>query len=202
VTKWGGTDLASSVIPAGWLGTGAGQISVAAGVVEASGNWSTYAGGDTSGTTTLLQRLPQVIAMAQIGGAGSYYVEAIRNDGSAIPTPSTPPTTGQIAAAILSTPANLLATNASGYVTSTNSGGGPTAAEIATAVWTDLDTGTDFDTGSSIGNDLVAFVQLFLKTGTLVGPDWVFSANTLQYANVGGGSGLDISISGVNAEIK
>src|ERR1700736_5391160 len=44
-------------ITAGWL-TAAG---IAAGALNGKGDWSTYAGGDTSGTTTLLTRIAAVL---------------------------------------------------------------------------------------------------------------------------------------------
>lgn len=51
VVNWGGTALASSVIPAGWIGTGTGQLSVASGVVAASGNWNVGKTGYTAAPT-------------------------------------------------------------------------------------------------------------------------------------------------------
>jgi hypothetical protein len=83
----------------------AGQTANASGAVtfpSAIGT-STYAGADTAGTTTLLSRVTAAVALA--GSAPSWYT-----------APTTPPTTGQIAAAILATPANLLATSATGAV--------------------------------------------------------------------------------------
>jgi len=55
-------------------------------VTKIQAGLSTYAGADTAGTTTLLDRIPQIIAMAQVGGTGAYYVEALTNSGTAIGT--------------------------------------------------------------------------------------------------------------------
>lgn len=66
---------------------------------------STYAGADTSGTTTLLARVPQVISMAQVGGSGPYYVEAVRHDGELI---------HQAGAAVAKSPATLAEADVTG----------------------------------------------------------------------------------------
>jgi hypothetical protein len=115
---------------------------------------STYAGGDTAGTTTLLGRIPGTVqpqtgdSYARLGlnGAGLTALGDTRlanldtNVGSRLATtaytaPTVPPTVAQIAAGILITPANKLATDASGYVTYNNaaSGGG------AATDWTDAE---------------------------------------------------------------
>jgi len=79
-------------VPTDWL-TAAGVKTDA--ITKIQSGLSTYAGGDTAGTTTLLSRLT-----------------------------ATPPTADAIAAKILRTPANLLLTTSDGYVTPTSSGGG------------------------------------------------------------------------------
>lgn len=50
--------------------------------LPANWSWSTYDGADTAGTTTLLERIPQIITMAQVGGSGSYYVVALGSAGT------------------------------------------------------------------------------------------------------------------------
>jgi hypothetical protein len=65
-------------IPANWL-TAAG---IAAGALNGKGDWSTYAGGDTPGTTTLLVRIPGTVqpqtgdAYARLGAPASVSVSA------------------------------------------------------------------------------------------------------------------------------
>lgn len=166
VTKWGGTALASSVIPAGWIGTAAGQISIVSGVVAASGNWSTgtpptaaaiatavwtdlLASTDFATSVSIGKLLKDDIDAALstrstlAAGAKMDLADSLNATGVAdlktklgtVPASgnwntTTPPTAGAIAtaaaAAILKTPANLLATAADGSVT---------AAVDAAAVW-------------------------------------------------------------------
>jgi hypothetical protein len=113
------------------LGAAAGTVSTNLDAKVSSR--STYAGADTSGTTTLLSRIVGTLASgthnpqsgdsyAQVAD-GTIGLSVIRNLVSAIPT-TFAPTTSEIATAILATPANKLATDGSGYVTATNGGGG------------------------------------------------------------------------------
>ena len=118
-------------IPAGWL-TASG---IAASALNGKGDWSTYAGGDTSGTTTLLSRLT------------STRATLLDNLDAAITT--------RMATFTYTTP--------------------PTAAAIATAIMTDLLSGTDFNTVGSFGklvkDYLDAAVSTRLATSGYTAPD-------------------------------
>lgn len=124
--------------------------------------------------------------------------------GMPLPTGSytTPPTTSQIAAAILATPANLLTTDAAGKVTFNNT----SLATVTTttnltnlpaipANWITASGVTagalngkgDWLLSSSYASPDNADIQSLVKSGSVVGSDFVFSANALQNAPAGGG---------------
>jgi hypothetical protein len=100
-------------IPAGWL-TAAG---IAAAALNGKGDWSTYSGGDTSGTTTLLARVPGTVqpqtgdSFLRLGAPAGASISAdlaeieAETDGIALiptnPYTGTPPTATQNAAAVL-----------------------------------------------------------------------------------------------------
>ena len=109
VANIGGVGL---VVP----GTGTIQFSNVVGT-------SVYSGADTSGTTTLLSRVTGAVALASqipvnftsatFANAGVFATAALAN----APTGGSAPTVSQIAAGILSNPANLLVTDNTGRVT-------------------------------------------------------------------------------------
>lgn len=71
------TALSSAAIPAGWIAASG----IAAGALNGKGDWSTYAGGDTSGVTTLLSRLSATRA-GYLDNLGAALAEAYRADGA------------------------------------------------------------------------------------------------------------------------
>jgi hypothetical protein len=75
---------------------------------------STYGGADTAGTTTLLTRVSQAIPFATDGSLKSEQQGNVTVGGYA--SGQSPPTTSQIASAILRFPANLLWTDSNGDV--------------------------------------------------------------------------------------
>jgi len=161
VTKWGGTALASSVIPAGWLGTGAGQISVASGVVAASGDWNTTTPPTAAANADAVW---DEISTGHVsaGKAGQQLwtdLDLVLGDTGELQTNQ-----GAWATATgFATPTNITAASGvslassqhvivdSGTVTTVSNQ--LTAAAIATGVWQDATAG-DFTTASSIGKSL------------------------------------------------
>lgn len=142
-------------------------------------NWSTYAGGDTTGTATLLTRIPQVISMSQVGGTGAYYVVALGSAGTG--TGQFSLSSGVIAASgnwSTHSAANVWSvgtralTDKAGFSLSVTP---PTAAQVATALLTDLLAGTDFNTESSFGklikDYLNASITSRMATFTYTAPD-------------------------------
>jgi hypothetical protein len=121
----------------------AGQTASAAAAVTfpASIGTSTYAGIDTSGTTTLLSRIPQAF---QYDSNNLPKVDVEDWHASAVTT------------AVPNTASVTVTTNSdkSGYSLASAP---PTAAAIATAVWQDLLAGADFGTNSSIGKLLATY---------------------------------------------
>lgn len=138
---------------------------------------STYAGTDTPGTTTLLTRLPQALLFD-----GSGYVKS---------DPQTSVTVGAYASGLDPATMVLGATAASWNTTGTigskintsasvsglsaadvwayssrtlTSGAAPSASAVATAVWQDLTTGSDFTTVDSIGKRLADNLDVAVST--------------------------------------
>jgi len=131
---------------------------IAAGALNGKGDWSTYAGGDTSGTTTLLSRLTSTRA---------GYLDNL--SGGAVALASTALSTAQWTNGRAANLDNLDATvssrlASSGYTVP------PTALANATAVWTDLLASSDFSTVSSVGkllkDDIDAAVSSRMATYT------------------------------------
>ena len=98
--------------------------------------------GDTPGTTTLLTRLPAALsftgvnvnANAQAVADKAGYTASTVTDKTGYSLATAPPTVSQIAAGILLTPANLLATDTSNRVTTANpTSGGSTVTEAT--IW-------------------------------------------------------------------
>lgn len=96
---------------------------------------STYAGADTPGTTTLLSRVPTFPAnfssLTIDATSGGVTVKA-NNDKTGYALATAPPTAAQLAAAVLKTPGNLLATDINGNVTV---GGYATNQDPGTLTW-------------------------------------------------------------------
>ena len=166
-------------IPNNWL-TAAGIASAA---LNGKGDWSTYAGGDTSGTMTLLARLTATRA----GYLDNLSAGAVAT-ASQIPANFTSATFAS--AGVFST---------SALANAPTGGTPPTAAAIATAVWQDTTASSDFSTAGSIGLLLKTDVNAQLSTLALASQipahftnatfsaDGVFAAAAL--VNGPGGSG-------------
>lgn len=70
-----------ATIAAGDIANGAiTAVAIASNALNGKGDWSTYAGGDTAGTTTLLTRVPAAVALA--GTAPSWYASPLSATGT------------------------------------------------------------------------------------------------------------------------
>ena len=155
-------------IPANWI-TAAG---ITAAALNGKGDWSTYAGGDTSGTTTLLARIGSptgvsvsadiAAAKASIGSpwqVGTKYAVTLAatdvtgNIATDLQTIKTN-TVSCIGSSVV-LPMNVAGTTniTAGTITTVNNLGASAQAQAATAVWQDTTVG-DFTVAGSIGKSL------------------------------------------------
>lgn len=177
------------------------------------GSRSTYAGGDTSGTTTLLGRLTNTRAglldnldVAISSRMGTFTLPTNFSSlaitvGGAVTFGNTTIGTVTTLTNLPSIPANWL--TATGIASSALNGKGdwlttagytapPSAANIATAIWQDATSTSDFTIGSSIGKLLVDDINATISSrSTYSGGDTSGTITLLSRLTSGRASGLD-----------
>lgn len=149
---------------------------------------STYAGGDTSGTTTLLSRVTSGRAtnLDNLDAAITSRSTYAGGDTSGTTTLLT-----RLPSAITLTSGKVDINDKTGFSLSTAP---PTAAAIATSVWQDLTSGSDFTTTSSIGKLFTTDIDAAISsrgTSTYAGADTSGTTTLLSRLTSGRATNLD-----------
>ncbi len=175
-------------------GHGGGEIAINVGKVSGTAQTAKDLGASVTQTADVGTRIPQIITMAQIGGAGAYYVEVLTSDGAVVGT-STLTQTEVTGGAYDVTNASCVIHASGNWNTTTP----PTAAAIVTALWTDLLASTDFAASLSIGKLLKDYIDAAISSRHHQGDAVAKSPATLAAGDVTGNLPADVQTVKVRA---